>query len=105
MCIMIAAHTSEYTLAMVRKQVYLTVAQNRELKRQALTQGVAEAALIRRALDTDLQTGEPSQPAAAGSLDVGAIQALLAFARARARTGPAVDWKFDREALYEDRRS
>jgi hypothetical protein len=91
---------------MVRKQVYLTVAQDRALKREASALGVAEAELIRRALDVDLHTGASPESSSAGGLEPGAIQSVVAFARTRTQVdGVHTAWKFDREELYEDRRA
>ena len=40
---------------MIRKQLYLTEAQDAELKRQAAKQGVSEATIVRRALTEALK--------------------------------------------------
>ncbi len=81
---------------MVRKQIYIGAAQERVLKREAKRQGVSEAELIRRALDSAV-----SRPLWGGD-DPRAGRSFLRFARQRMRkrrSSGARSWS--REDLYE----
>jgi hypothetical protein len=82
----------------IRKQIYLDERQDRLLKRQARLQGVSEAELIRRAVDSVVPRS------ARGGTNPGALDVLLCIARSRAAQGQLPgqrDWR--REDLYEDR--
>ena len=83
---------------MVRKQIYITPAQERLLKQQARALGITESEVIRRGI-TQLSRVPAEVP-----LDHRAWLEELAFMRKRARkagAGGARNWT--REELYEDR--
>jgi len=91
---------------MVRKQLYITEAQNAVLKRRARQLGVSEAELARRALDRILQEetrGEPPR-AATKAAQKRALDELLENARRIcAEHHFPEDYRFERDTLYEDR--
>ncbi len=82
---------------MVRKQLYITESQEEALKRRSAETGVSEAELVRRALDTALQ----SQPPSSWRPDNAA--ALSQLRRAWSNPQSGLDQPFDRSALYEER--
>lgn len=94
---------------MVRKQIYITAQQERQLKQRASELDVSEAELIRRALDLALGGVTESNrglalPAAIR--DPEAWREMFAFAESRLGLHvPQSNWKFNREELYEERLS
>jgi hypothetical protein len=84
-------------LYMVRKQLYLTEAQDAELKRQAAKQGVSEATIVRRALDRALK-GPPVK-----HWRPGREEAAVNLQRTWSQSGSSLDEAFDRESLYAGR--
>ena len=84
-------------LYMVRKQLYLTEAQDAELKRQAAKQGVSEATIVRLALDRSLK-GHPVK-----HWRPGREEAALSLQRAWSHPRSSLDEAFDRESLYAGR--
>jgi hypothetical protein len=84
----------------VRKQVYLEKRQDRLLKQRARTEGVSEAALIRRALDVEL----PRR--VSGGTNPAALDEFLELSRRRAAMGPLPGKRtWTRDDLYEERLS
>jgi hypothetical protein len=92
----------------VRKQIYIEERQERLLKRQAKTQKVSEAELIRRAID------QVSPSAPRGGDHPEKIKELLAYAQRRlkeaeesgeagTKDGQGTTWKWNRDELYEER--
>ncbi len=82
---------------MVRKQLYLTEAQDASLKRKAEEMGISEAEIVRRALDEALsekstRRWRPGRP-----------EALAALQRTWAETSSVLVEDFDRDAIYQDR--
>jgi hypothetical protein len=95
---------------MVRKQVYLTAEQDRQLKQRAARLGVSEAELIRQGLDKVLGTtpppGQEGLALPAAVKDPEAWKAHQEFVESRMKMDvPQSDWKFNREELYEERLS
>ena len=92
---------------MVRKQVYITVEQERQLKQRAAELGTTEAELIRRGLDNALgQSPANSQGLAlpAAVRDPEAWLEYFAFVESLTkRDVPQEPWKFNREEIYEER--
>lgn len=88
---------------MVRKQIYITDAQNRWLKERSDELRLPEAELIRRTLTAALgQIGSPATGGLRG--DAEALAALLAFAESRVGLDISqARWNFRREEIYEDR--
>lgn len=82
---------------MVRKQLYLTEAQDEALKRKAEEEGVSEAEVVRRALDQALSgRGNPSwRP--------GRAEASADLKRSWAKGRSSLEGPFDRERLYDER--
>jgi hypothetical protein len=82
----------------IRKQVYLERRQDRLLKQRAKTEGVSEAALIRRALDAAIPRH------VSGGTNPAALDEFLEFSRRRAALGPLPGKRtWTRDDLYEDR--
>jgi hypothetical protein len=108
---------------LVRKQVYITAEHDQKLKRLARASGVAEAELIRQALDGMQDTGQVSEPrrspavretaviryAAGGQtpddtgwqVDQNAWLEELAFIEARARSAAGSTERWNREDSYD----
>lgn len=82
---------------MVRKQLYLTEAQDAALKRKAEAVGISEAEIVRRALD-DALSEKPAR-----RWRPGRAEAIERLHRTWAETSSALDGDFDRESLYQDR--
>lgn len=86
---------------MVRKQLYITEAQEEALKNRAQSLGISEAELTRRALDAFLGESSPEAP-----WRPSALERLLEHTRDLAgRHQLPSDYEFDREELYADRGS
>jgi CO/xanthine dehydrogenase Mo-binding subunit len=82
----------------VRKQIYIDLAQERFLKREAKRLGISEAEFIRRAIYTARTT------APWGGTDPSAIESFLAAARDwRKRRPKGKPWRWNREEIYEER--
>lgn len=83
---------------MVRKQLYLEAAQDRQLKRLARERGVTEAELVRQALTW--YVAQPNSPAGNA-----AWEREMAFARKLRDAGPlpARERGWKREDLYAER--
>lgn len=84
---------------MIRKQLYITEAQEEALKERARSLGISEAELTRRALDAFLAESslEPLRRRPA-------LKRLLEHTRDLAeRHRLPSDYEFDREGLYADR--
>jgi len=85
---------------MIRKQLYISEAQNEALKRQARALGVSEAELARRALDDllDETSGTPRRHEA--------LDRLMKITR-RLSAGHRLpsDYRLSRDELYDDRAS
>ena len=82
----------------IRKQFYIEPRQERLLKREARAQGVSEAELIRRAIDT-VAAGRHR-----GGTNPAALDAVFKLANERAAKGPLPgkrDWT--RDDAYEER--
>jgi hypothetical protein len=91
---------------MVRKQLYITEAQNAALKRRAQQLGVSEAELTRRALDAVLREetrGEPPRAATKAAQERALDELLENARRISAEHRFPEGYRFDRDALYEDR--
>lgn len=82
---------------MVRKQLYLSEAQDQALKHKAAEDGVSEAEVVRRALDQALN----SMPS--GGWRPGRNEAIEGLKRTWTESTSALSEAFDRESLYEDR--
>jgi hypothetical protein len=89
---------------MVRKQLYLPEALDKELAAEAKRRGISQAELIRMKLEGSA-AGErrrrirtPAEEAAHKE----AIEALRAV-RKRIKPGPGTGWKLNREELYAER--
>ncbi len=82
---------------MVRKQLYLTEAQDAALKRKADEAGISEAEVVRRALDQALITrsGASGRP--------GRAEAIESLTRTWADPVSALVETFDRDSLYQER--
>ena len=88
-------------MGMVRKQLYITEAQEEALKERARSLSISEAELTRRALDAFLAESSPELPRRRPALD-----RLLEHTRDLAdRHRLLADYEFDREELYADRGS
>lgn len=87
---------------MIRKQLYITEAQEETLKRQARALGVSEAELVRRALDDFLNEGSSAKHPRRR----GALGRLIDRTRqlAKGHRLPS-DYQFDRDELYAERTS
>jgi hypothetical protein len=86
----------------VRKQIYLEQRQNRQLKRLAEARGVSEAQVVRDLIAAEAASGAngPLSP------DRAAWEALVRFARQRARTGvTGKPYQWNRNEIYEERES
>ena len=84
---------------MIRKQLYITEAQNEALKRRAQALGISEAELVRQALDASL-TDIASKPSSRRSeLDELLERTRDLASRHRLPSG----YRFNREELYADR--
>ncbi len=90
---------------MIRKQIYIGKAHDALLKRLAAQRGVSEAAVIRQAIEQQINMPAPRAVAPPGAAE--AWQRILAFLRELQAQGPIPDrprdWK--REDLYEERLS
>lgn len=87
-----------YTMAMVRKQIYIESRHDALLKRLSRQLGVSEAELIRRGID-DLEQRRP-----AFKPDLEAWAASKAFAEGRARMDvPQTGRQWTRDELYDDK--
>ena len=86
---------------MIRKQLYITEAQEEALKERARSLGISEAELTRRALDAFLAESSSKPPRRRS-----ALERLLEHTRdlAEQHRLPS-DYEFDREELYADRGS
>lgn len=82
---------------MVRKQLYLTEAQDAALKRRATEAGISEAEVVRRALEVALR-GAPTR-----RWRPGRHQAMADLAETWAAPDAVLVDAFDRDALYEAR--
>lgn len=96
-----ARHMMYVMYMMVRKQLYLSAAQDRALKRRARALGVTEAEVVRAALDETLGArahAEPERPGRARALAslLGRLDDV-----SRSRTAPIGRWS--REELYDER--
>ena len=85
---------------MVRKQLYLTPAQDRALKDRARRERLSEAALVRRAVDRLLEDDAPGR-AALDDLD--RVADAVAAAHPAERRAPSGGRGWTRDGLYEDR--
>lgn len=81
---------------MIRKQLYLEKTQDRALKRRAKELGVTEAEVVRRALDDALK------PATQVRENDKALDELFAEADIVAKQHSLGEYRFDRQAVYED---
>ena len=85
---------------MIRKQLYLDEAQERALKQRAKELGVSEAEIVRQALDQALRIKEAS-PAVRRRNEL--LQAIFDDADRHAESlHTPEDYRFDRQALYEE---
>lgn len=85
---------------MVRKQLYISEAQDAALKDRARSSGMSEAEVVRRALDAELldRSSEEARRWVPGrTADVAKLIALWSD------TGTVVAGRFDREELYAER--
>lgn len=82
---------------MVRKQLYVTEAQEAALKRIADEVGVSEAELVRRALDSAFAQDPLSRPRP------GSVEAKAILRRSWSQSGSRLAGRFDRESLYDER--
>lgn len=85
---------------MVRKQLYITEAQDAALKRKALESGVSEAELVRRALDSELIAGRSG--GSRGWLP-GRTEAVASLKSLWSSGDYRVQGGFDRDELYAER--
>ncbi len=84
---------------MIRKQLYISEAQDAALKERARSSGMSEAEVVRRALDADLlRSPEELREWVPGRQ--AAIEMLLAQ---WSSTDTVVVGRFDREELYAER--
>ena len=84
---------------MVRKQVYIEADQERFLKRRASELGIAEADLIRQAVDLLAQA-----PATHSfDPDAWADEEVMLDRRARVEAERSTAWQFRREEIYQER--
>lgn len=84
----------------IRKQVYIEPRQERLLKREARAQGVSEAELIRRAIDT-VASGRHR-----GGTNPAALDRFFEFVQERMAKGPLPGKRnWTREDAYEERLS
>ena len=90
-----------FGVAMIRKQLYVTEAQEEALKVQARSLGVSEAGLSRRALDAFLAETSPETARRRPALERLLEHTCDLADRHRL---PAV-YEFDRDELYADRAS
>jgi hypothetical protein len=87
---------------MIRKQLYISEAQNEALKRRARALGVSEAELARRALDDLLDETSPSgTPRRHEALD----RLMKTTRRLSDDHRLPSDYRFSRDELYADRAS
>ena len=85
---------------MVRKQIYIPKRQQLLLKRKAKATGTSEAALIRHAIDRNLEGGEPRS----FHRDPEAWEKALKFMRLRQAHGKTADaYRWTRGDAYEER--
>lgn len=82
---------------LIRKQVYLERRQSVALKRRAEVLGISESELIRRAIDSELQ----SRSLLAGS-DPEALQDIQRFIQTHKAQGDE-PYRFNREEIYNER--
>ena len=82
---------------MVRKQLYITEAQEEALKRRAAETGVSEAELVRRALDNALG------PEATRRWRPGRAEAIAALKETWHDARGRLSGPFERDALYDER--
>ncbi|HET8985261.1 MAG TPA: CopG family transcriptional regulator [Trueperaceae bacterium] len=85
---------------MVRKQLYLSEAQDAALKERARSSGMSEAEVVRRALDVELleRSHEAARRWVPGRQE--AVEKLIAL---WSDTSTVVKGRFDREELYAER--
>jgi hypothetical protein len=85
---------------MIRKQLYLSEAQDAALKERARSSGMSEAEVVRRALDSELlvRPTEATRRWIPGRQE--AVEKLVAL---WSDTGLKVDGRFDRDELYAER--
>jgi len=88
-----------YHDAMIRKQLYITEAQNEALKRRAQALGISEAELVRRALDASLTDAASKSSARRAELDELLERTRDLASRHRLPSG----YRFDRDELYAER--
>ena len=84
-------------MVMIRKQIYLSIEDDRRLKAAAKKRGVSQAAIIRERL---AETGRDEAEAAQARARL--IEWLREI-RERTEEGPGTARKFDRNELYDDR--
>lgn len=87
--------------AVVRKQIYLTPAQNEALKRRARELGTSEAEVLRQLIDASLAESEN----VASERRIAAMNRFLDWADDLVRRGQGLQagYRFDREELYAER--
>jgi hypothetical protein len=83
---------------MVRKQLYLEESQDAALKKRARELGVSEAEVVRRALDEVLLETRTRNPRSRKALE----RFLARADRITERHPVPADFRFDRQALYEE---
>lgn len=84
---------------MVRKQLYLTHELDSELKRRSEIQGVSEAELVRRALESSFRYGE----ATPDPLEPGRAKAMTRIEQFWSTSKYRLAADFERGELYTDR--
>lgn len=84
---------------MIRKQLYITEAQNEALKHRAQALGISEAELVRRALDASLTDAASKSSSRRAELD----QLLERTRDLASRHRLPSEYRFDRDELYADR--
>ena len=84
---------------MIRKQLYITKAQNRALKEAARARGVSEAELTREALDDYFSEDDADLPSRPGALNTLIQRTRRLSSTHRLPSG----FRFERNDLYEDR--
>jgi hypothetical protein len=90
-------------MAMVRKQIYIEAAQDREIKAEAKRRGVSEAEVIRERLSGRPETAVRRVRTPAEERAVREAIAALREMRARTKPGPGTGRKIKREEAYAER--